>query len=213
MRARELGAVIVNDECYAELDWESEDATPSILDPRVTQGSRRLTLSVYSLSKQSNLAGYRAGIVAGCSDLIGELLAVRKHLGLMPPAPVQAAMIVALGDRRARRRAEGALPRPPDRAWPAALEGAGFRIDDSRAGLYLWATRGEDAWASVDALAAHRHPGHPGHVLRAERRGSTCGSRSRRPTNGSPRRPRVWRGSPKQRAGPLADATLVPGTE
>ena len=144
VRARELGAVIVNDECYAELDWESEDATPSILDPRVTQGSRRLTLSVYSLSKQSNLAGYRAGIVAGCSDVIGELLAVRKHLGLMPPAPVQAAMIVALGDH-GHVAAQKERYRARRIALAAALEGAGFRIDDSRAGLYLWATRGEDA--------------------------------------------------------------------
>ena len=36
-----------------------------------------------------------------------------------------------------------------------ALEGAGFRIDESGAGLYLWATRGEDAWATVAALADH----------------------------------------------------------
>jgi len=35
----------------------------------------------------------------------------------------------------------------------AALEGAGFRIDHSEASLYLWATRGEDAWATVSWLA------------------------------------------------------------
>jgi succinyldiaminopimelate transaminase len=153
VRARELGAVIANDECYAELDWANPgQATPSILDPRVTQGSRRLTLSVYSLSKQSNLAGYRAGLVAGCSDLVGELLTARKHLGLMPPAPVQAAMIVALGDeehvavQRDRYRARREV-------LSTAFEGAGFRIDGSRAGLYLWATRGEDSWRTVEALA------------------------------------------------------------
>jgi succinyldiaminopimelate transaminase len=152
-RARELGAVIANDECYAELDWANPGvATPSILDPRVTQGTRRLTLSVYSLSKQSNLAGYRAGVVAGCSDLVGELLAARKHLGMIPPAPVQAAMIVALGDelhvaeQRERYRARREV-------LAAAFEAAGFRIDDSRAGLYLWATRGEDSWQTVASLA------------------------------------------------------------
>jgi succinyldiaminopimelate transaminase len=158
-RARDLGAVIANDECYTELNWTVSDGaehepTPSILDRRVVGDSRRLTLSVSSLSKQSNLAGYRAGFVAGCSDLIGEVLAVRKHLGLMPPAPVQAAMIAALGDdahvsvqrERYRARRETML---------SALEGAGFRIDESGAGLYLWATRGEDAWATVSALADH----------------------------------------------------------
>jgi succinyldiaminopimelate transaminase len=151
-RARELGAVIVNDECYAELNWIGDEPTPSILDPRVIGGSRDHVLSVYSLSKQSNLAGYRAAFVAGCSDLIAELLAVRKHAGLLPPAPVQAAMVAALGDdehvavQRERYRARRSRLLP-------ALEAAGFRIDSSEAGLYLWATRGEDAWASVAALA------------------------------------------------------------
>lgn len=151
-RARELGAVIVNDECYAELNWAGQAPTPTILDPRVIGDSRRQVLSVYSLSKQSNLAGYRAAFVAGCSELIAELLAVRKHAGLMPPAPVQHAMIAALADdshvaaQRERYRARRMTLLP-------ALEAAGFRIDESGAGLYLWATRDEDAWATVAALA------------------------------------------------------------
>lgn len=151
-RARDLGAVIANDECYTDLNWEGDEPTPSILHPEVTQGSRRLTLSVGSLSKSSNLAGYRAGFVAGCSDLVGEIVGVRKHLGLNPPAPVQAAMVAALDDEahvteqkaRYRARRETLLP---------ALERAGFRLDESRAGLYLWITRDEGAWDTVGALA------------------------------------------------------------
>jgi succinyldiaminopimelate transaminase len=156
IRARELGAIVVNDECYAEFTWLSDEPSPSILDPRVIAGERNSVLSVYSLSKQSNLAGYRAGFVAGCSDLIGELLAVRKHAGLIPPAPVQAAMIAALGDdahvatQRELYRARRAVLAP-------ALEAAGYRIDDSVAGLYLWATNGTQetagAWATVAAFA------------------------------------------------------------
>jgi succinyldiaminopimelate transaminase len=151
-RARDLGAVIANDECYAELNWEGDEPTPTILDPRVIGDSRRLTLAVGSLSKSSNLAGYRAGFVAGCSDLVDELVQARKHLGLNPPAPVQAAMVAALGDdahvheQRERYRARREVLR-------AALTASGFRIDASRAGLYLWATRDEDAWQTVAALA------------------------------------------------------------
>ncbi|HWR85678.1 MAG TPA: succinyldiaminopimelate transaminase [Rhodoglobus sp.] len=151
-RARELGAVIVSDECYAELNWAGPDPTPSILDPGVIEDSRRGVLAVYSLSKQSNLAGYRAGIVAGCSDLVGELLGVRKHAGLIPPEPVQHAMIAALGDdghvaeQRERYRARRSRLEP-------ALRRAGYRIDESEAGLYLWATKGMDAWATVAELA------------------------------------------------------------
>ncbi|GEK87334.1 succinyldiaminopimelate transaminase [Microbacterium aerolatum] len=154
-RARELGAVLASDECYAELGWDGQWATepvPSVLDPRVTGGSRSNLLSVYSLSKQSNLAGYRAAFVAGCSRVIADLLTARKHLGLMMPAPVQQAMVTALGDeehvaaQKELYRARRDLLRP-------ALEAAGFRIDGSEAGLYLWATEDRDAWETMGRLA------------------------------------------------------------
>lgn len=154
-RARELGAVIASDECYAELGWDGAWATesiPSILDPRVTGGSRANLLSVYSLSKQSNLAGYRAAFVAGCARIVGELLTARKHLGLMPPAPVQHAMAAALGDDE-HVAAQKQLYRTRRDALRPALEAAGFRIDGSEAGLYLWATEGLDAWESMGRLA------------------------------------------------------------
>ncbi len=156
--ARDHDVVVASDECYAELDWrepggpDDPPTTPSILDPRVTGGSPEGLLAVYSLSKQSNLAGYRAGLVAGDPALVAALLEVRKHAGMIVPWPVQEAMRAALGDdshvggqrmRYARRR--GVL-RP-------ALEAAGFRIDHSEAGLYLWCTRGEDAWVTLGWLA------------------------------------------------------------
>ncbi|WP_255453298.1 succinyldiaminopimelate transaminase [Cryobacterium tagatosivorans] len=154
-RARELGAVIVSDECYAELGWDAPWSTtriPSILDPRVIRGNRDNVLAIYSLSKQSNMAGYRGAFAAGCGDVLGRLLTVRKHAGLMLPAPLQVAMAAALGDdehvdvqrERYRARREVLLP---------ALREAGFRIDHSEAGLYLWATEGVDAWASIGRLA------------------------------------------------------------
>lgn len=164
-RARELGAVIVGDECYAEFGWEAPwdaEPIPSILDPRVVGDDHRGVLSAYSLSKQSNLAGYRAAFVAGDPHLIARLLTVRKHAGLMQPAPVQAAMVAALGDeahvdaQRARYRARREVLRP-------ALEAAGYRIDGSEAGLYLWATRDEDAWESVAAFARLGIVVGPGH--------------------------------------------------
>mgnify|MGYP003440783351 CR=1 FL=1 len=151
-RARELGAVIVADECYAELHWAGEDPTPSILHPDVIGDSRANVLAVYSLSKQSNLAGYRAGIMAGCSRLVGEILGVRKHLGLMVPAPIQAVMTAVLADD-AHVTQQREVYRERRAVLAAALEAAGYRIDHSEAGLYLWATKGDDAWTRVDELA------------------------------------------------------------
>jgi succinyldiaminopimelate transaminase len=155
VRAAELGAVIVDDECYAELGWDGRWETepiPSILDERVVRGDYTNVLALYSLSKQSNLAGYRAAFAAGCGALIARLLTVRKHAGLMVPAPLQAAMVVALGDdahvavQRERYRSRRGVLRP-------ALQAAGFRIDHSEAGLYLWASEGRDAWQSIRSLA------------------------------------------------------------
>lgn len=161
-RARELGAVLVNDECYAELGWEPErwahpaapdpDRVPSILDPLVAGDDHAGLLSVYSLSKQSNLAGYRAAFVAGDPAVVRRLLEVRKHAGMIVPAPVQAAVVAALADdghvaeqrERYRARREVLL---------SALRRSGFRVDDSEAGLYLWATRDEDCWTTVGRLA------------------------------------------------------------
>ena len=58
--ARERGAIVVSDECYVELGWDAEPV--SVLDPRVNGGSHDGLLAVHSLSKRSNLAGYRAGL-------------------------------------------------------------------------------------------------------------------------------------------------------
>ncbi len=158
--ARDHGVVVASDECYAELDWRPRPAgslepgtTPSILDPRVTGGSHEGLLCVYSLSKQSNLAGYRAALVAGDPALVGTLLEVRKHAGMMMPWPVQRAMLAALGDdahvteQRSRYAARRHALRP-------AVEGFGLTVEDSEAGLYLWATAGEDGRATLERLAA-----------------------------------------------------------
>jgi succinyldiaminopimelate transaminase len=146
--ARERGAVVASDECYLPLGWE--EAPVSVLS--VCSGSYDGVLAVHSLSKRSNLAGYRAGFVAGDPALVAELLAVRKHAGMMVPAPVQAAMVAALGDRSHvdQQRARYASRRTV--LW-RALTAAGFTVEHSKAGLYLWATRGEDGWSTVDWLA------------------------------------------------------------
>jgi succinyldiaminopimelate transaminase len=149
--ARERGAVLASDECYLELGWDAEPV--SVLHPDVSEGSARGLLAVHSLSKRSNMAGYRAGFVTGDPGLVADLLEVRRHAGLMMPGPVQAAMVAALEDdaHAVEQRARYAARR--GRMW-AALELAGWSIDHSEGGLYLWATRpGLDCWGSVSALA------------------------------------------------------------
>ena len=148
--ARERGALVASDECYLGLGWDVEPV--SVLHPSVSDGDHTGLLAVHSLSKSSSLAGYRAGFVAGDPGVVVELLAVRKHAGMMVPTPVQAAMVAALDDdahereqreRYARRRA-ALLP---------ALQSAGLTVDHSEAGLYIWVTRGEPCRDTVAWLA------------------------------------------------------------
>lgn len=152
--ARQRDVIVISDECYLGLGWNdsADDAPVSILDPRVCEGDFRNLLAVHSLSKTSNMASYRSGFLVGDSVLIAEALAVRKNAGLMMPGPIQAATIAALEDdgqemlqkeRYRQRRA----------TLSAALEDAGLHIDDSEAGLYLWATEGKACWETVDRLA------------------------------------------------------------
>ena len=157
-RASARPVVVASDECYAELAWDepwASSGVPSILDPRVTGGDLTGLLAVYSLSKQSNLAGYRASFVAGDPVLVAQLLEVRKHAGMIVPGPVQAATTAALCDDE-HVAAQRAVYGRRRRVLRAALEGAGYAVDRSHAGLYLWVrpeSGGQDSWATVGDLA------------------------------------------------------------
>ncbi|TLP75830.1 succinyldiaminopimelate transaminase [Nesterenkonia sphaerica] len=155
--ARRIGAVVASDECYAELGWEAAEV-PSILDPRVCGDNHDNLLSVYSVSKQSNLAGYRAAFAAGSPELIANLVNTRKHAGMIMPAPVQAALEAAVSDdahvdvQREIYRRRRAVLKP-------ALEEYGLTVEHSEAGLYLWcrdsAPEPADTWDLVQRMAQH----------------------------------------------------------
>jgi succinyldiaminopimelate transaminase len=149
--ARERGTVLASDECYADI-WYDGEPPVSVLSPSVCGTSYDGLLAVHSLSKRSNLAGYRAGFVAGDPHLVARLLETRKHAGMIVPAPVQAAMVAALGDDEhvVEQRARYAARRT---ALLAAFTAAGFTVDHSDAGLYLWVMRGAPCWETVDWLA------------------------------------------------------------
>ncbi len=152
---RERGTVLVSDECDLECAWEAEPV--SVLHPSVNGGSLDGILALHSLSKRSNLAGYRCAFVAGDPALVAELLAVRKNLGLIMPGPMQQAMAAALDDD-AHADEQHAVYAARRASLRAALEGAGFRVDHSEASLYLWSTRlvdgvEQDCWDTVAWLA------------------------------------------------------------
>ncbi|MCZ0209196.1 bifunctional succinyldiaminopimelate transaminase/glutamate-prephenate aminotransferase [Streptomyces achromogenes] len=148
--ARAHGVLLFSDECYLELGWEADPV--SVLHPDVNGGSYEGIVAVHSLSKRSNLAGYRAAFIAGDPEVLGPLLQIRKHGGMMTSAPTQAAVVAALGDDdHVREQRERYAARRE--ALRSALLAHGFRIEHSEASLYLWATRDESCWSTVAHLA------------------------------------------------------------
>ena len=114
-------------------------------------------LAVHSLSKRSNMAGLRAGFVAGDRELVGYLGEMRKHGGLMMPAPVQAAAAAALGDDEHVREQQARYARRRAVALPA-LESRGLVHDGGPSTFYLWL---RDADRRERRLGHRRRPRRP----------------------------------------------------
>lgn len=149
-RSANQPVVVASDECYAGLAWDAPFV--SLLDRRVTGGSSTGLLAVHSLSKRSNLAGYRAAFVAGDPEIVERLLLIRRHAGLIVPGPVQEVMVAVLDDdehaglQRERYRRRRAL-------LAAALRQAGLVVAPSPGGLYLWVGGATSCWQTVGRLA------------------------------------------------------------
>ena len=155
--ARRRGAIVISDECYAELAWEAPwdvEPIPSLLDPGVGgEAGRSGLLVLYSLSKQSNLAGYRAAFLAGDAGLVGAVTEARKHTGMLVPTPVQAALVAALGDE-AHMEVQKEVYRERREILVEAPTAAGLVNDPaSVAGLYLW-LKGPESMSAYDLVGA-----------------------------------------------------------
>ncbi|MBI0062287.1 succinyldiaminopimelate transaminase [Bifidobacterium apousia] len=152
--ARSIGATVLSDECYALLDWSgSVQASPCILESQVCGGDASGILCLYSMSKQSNMAGYRAALVAGDAQLVKAMTAYRKQVGLIVPGPVQGAMRAALEDGEAVTAQRDVYARRLH-ALTEALGAYGYDAVMPQGGLYIWAqARSGDCWADMAELS------------------------------------------------------------
>ena len=144
--ARENNSVVASDECYLSFSKLSKSILAS------TGGNNDGVLSVHSLSKRSNLAGYRAAFVIGDLKLIDQIRQIRKHAGLMVSLPVQQAMIAALSDNNHAVEQAERYARRRSRLISAFSE-IGFTIEHSQAGLYIWCSKNEDCFKTVEWFA------------------------------------------------------------
>ncbi len=143
---RARGVPVLSDECYAEFTWQGGPTT-------ILRGGTQGVLALHSLSKRDNFAGARIGFYAGDAELVHYLREVRKHAGLMPPGPVQAAAVIALGDdahvETQRARYQHRLSR-----LAQIVEKAGYPAQLPAGAFYLWVAAPDgDAWAAAHDLA------------------------------------------------------------
>jgi aspartate/methionine/tyrosine aminotransferase len=155
--ARARGIVVASDECYAEFTYDADGVATAPVTALATSpdGCADGVLVVHSLSKRSNMAGLRAGFIAGDRALITYLGEMRKHGGLMMPSPIQAAAAAALGDDEHVREQQTRYARRRALALPA-LESRGLVHDGGSSTFYLWlrdADRARDGWAIAEELA------------------------------------------------------------
>jgi succinyldiaminopimelate transaminase len=143
---RARGVPVLSDECYAEFTWAGGPAT-------VLRSGTDGVLAVHSLSKRDNFAGARIGFYAGDEALVHYLREVRKHAGLMPPGPVQAAAVVALGDDlHVEAQRERYLRRL--RRLQQLLAAAGYPCELPDGAFYRGVEAPDgDAWAAARDLA------------------------------------------------------------
>jgi len=151
--AQARGIVVASDECYVEFNWD--DSGEVVPGATALQAGVDGVLAVHSLSKRSNMAGYRCGFLAGDADLVAYIASVRTHAGMMVPGPIQAAATAAWNDdahvevQRARYAERRSYVR-------SRLADAGLADAGGPSSFYLWACSAdpaEDGWAVTARLA------------------------------------------------------------
>ena len=151
--ARARGIVVASDECYVEFNWD--DAGDFVPGATALSAGVDGVLAVHSLSKRSNMAGYRCGFLAGDADLVAYVGSVRIHAGMMVPGPIQAAAAAAWADDA---HVEVQRVRYAERRHYAKsrLAEAGLADAGGPSSFYLWARsadRSEDGWGITARLA------------------------------------------------------------
>jgi succinyldiaminopimelate transaminase len=143
--ARGHGVVLACDEAYTEL-WFDEPPPSALQLP-----DRTNVLVFNTLSKRSNMTGYRSGFAAGDATLVAAMKAFRPTVGTAPQDFVQRASVVAWEDEehvertRDRYRAKRTL-------FLELFGRKGLEVAGSEATIYLWARvpagEGSEAFAA-----------------------------------------------------------------
>ncbi|HSL10583.1 MAG TPA: aminotransferase class I/II-fold pyridoxal phosphate-dependent enzyme [Actinomycetota bacterium] len=131
-RCRAHDVLLVSDEAYSEL-WFGDAAPASALQV----GDLANVLAVHTLSKRSNMTGYRSGFIAGDPTLIAAIARLRPAVGVTPQLFIQRGSIAAWNDE-AHVEASRARYASRRRLFLDVFAEHGIEVAGGDATFYLW---------------------------------------------------------------------------
>lgn len=131
--ARKHNLLLVHDNPYSFI---RNDHPMSLL---ATPGAKACVLELNSLSKSHNMAGWRIGMIGGCSQWIDAVMRFKSNMdsGQFLPMQEAAAKALTLGDEWYEE--QNRLYRSREKAGMALLDALGCSYEPHQAGLFLWA--------------------------------------------------------------------------
>lgn len=125
------GFIVCSDECYTDV-YFGEERPISMLEIQ-----QENVIALFSCSKRSGMTGYRSGFVAGDSDLVARLKALRAHPGVGSPDFVSASAAAAWADDQHPAERRAAFRRKRD-LFLRFFSEHGLSCDTAEATIYLW---------------------------------------------------------------------------
>ena len=174
--AKQHGFLLLVDECYSEIYDEAQEAgpPPSILQVMQAEGDKDAPVLVFhSLSKRSNLAGLRSGLVTGGASAMVALHKLRMVAGPQTPLPSLAAAASAWRDDAHVVENRAAYRVKIDAAEKIFGDAYGFYRPQG--GFFLWLKTGNGEEAAKTLWQADGLKVLPGAYLTQDNKGENIG--------------------------------------
>ena len=133
--ARERGTIVVHDNAYSEITFDGYRA-PSFLE---APGAKDVGVEIFSLSKGWNMTGWRAGWIAGNTEVVERYRHLKTNLDSGMFEAVQAAAVAALSEARDFPREMSEVYQRRRDLVTHALSEIGLDVSPPRATPYFWA--------------------------------------------------------------------------
>jgi len=133
--AREYQLMVVHDLAYADLVFDGYKA-PSFLQ---VPGAKEVGVEFFTLSKSYNMPGWRIGFCVGNREIIGALTRLKSYLDYGIFQPLQIASIIALNGPQDCVKETVELYRSRRDILVSGLNRIGWKVDNPKATMFLWA--------------------------------------------------------------------------